>query len=265
MKFIRTLVILYLVILGGLWAFRISLLYPFDPTQVAPSAVGLNQVATHELLGKDGTKLVVWAAPARAGKPIIVYFHGNAGNLANRAKRFDILTRRGYGLVAMAYRGSSGSEGVPSEVSITEDTQILMENLSRFIGDTKGNKLIYYGESLGTGVAVKTALSHPADALILEAPYKSIVGLAAQQMPIFPIRSILDERWETIAHISILNIPTFVLHGAQDKVIPVTHGKSVFAASPSMNKTLKILQDRNHHNLWSVEGQTAMYHFINGL
>ena len=138
---------------------------------------------------------------------MIVYFHGNAGNLADRAQRFKLLLKRGYGLVALGYRGSSGSEGSPSEGAITSDALLLIQNLPTFVGNMKGRKIIYYGESLGTGVAIKTSLTHLPDALVLEAPYKSIVELAAQQMPIFPIRTVLDERWNSIKNISTINAP----------------------------------------------------------
>ncbi|MGR3635471.1 MAG: hypothetical protein ACU0BK_06030 [Shimia sp.] len=94
------------------------LIYPFDKTQVSPADAGLSGITEHALQGGDDT-LIVWTSPPRKGKPVIFYLHGNAGNLAARAGRFRRFTDRGYGLIALAYPGSSGSSGTPSQESLS--------------------------------------------------------------------------------------------------------------------------------------------------
>jgi fermentation-respiration switch protein FrsA (DUF1100 family) len=263
-KLLKWIVVLYCLGLAGVWFGRFALIYPFNPEYVSTRDAGEPRLVERSLTSFDGTKLIVWTAKAATNKPTVIYFHGNAGNLATRAQRFDRLLDRGFGVVAMAYRGSSGSQGHPDQKLIMRDTVVLHDALSA-LGVADKSKRIFYGESLGTGVAVQLANSHPPDALILEAPYKSITDLAAKQMPIFPIRLILDQRWSTLETIESIDVPLLVLHGEQDQLIPVDHGKAVFNASPSKKKILKIVKTGGHENLWSVEGQTAIYDFIKNL
>jgi fermentation-respiration switch protein FrsA (DUF1100 family) len=262
---LKTVIILYIAAFAIVWIARTWLIYPFSSVHKTPAQAGEPRLSEKTLTTPDGNTLVVWARPAKGRKATIVYFHGNAGNLAGRAQRFDRLIDRGYGVVAMAYRGSSGSTGRPSEDMITQDTVLLRKNLTQLLGHNPKGKIVYYGESLGTGVATKLAVSYPPDALILEAPYTSVVDLAAAQMPFFPIRAVLDQRWETDQHISKVTKPTLILHGTSDRVIPYRHGKAVLAASGAKHKRLKTIKGGNHLSAFSVEGQKSIYRFIEGL
>ena len=259
------LIILYFAAFATVWVARISLIYPFSTAYQTPKDAGEPRLSEYKLKTDDGNTLIIWARPAKGRKATVLYFHGNAGNLAGRAQRFDRLIGRGYGVVAMAYRGSGGSTGKPSEDVITKDAILLRANLAQILGKAPKGKIIYYGESLGTGVATKLATTTLPDALILEAPYTAIVDLAAKQMPFFPIRTMLDQRWETREHIIGVNTPTLVLHGTGDRVIPYTHGKMIFSLSPAKNKVMKTLHGGGHLSAFSVEGQTAIYRFIEGL
>lgn len=260
-RLLQWIIILYCLGLAGVWFGRFALIYPFNPTYVSPRDAGEARLTDNRLTTFDDIALVVWTAAPKSGKPTFIYFHGNAGNLATRAERFDRLLDRGFGVVAMGYRGSSGSQGKPNQTDIQRDTITLINRLDA-LGIPKSSKRIYYGESLGTGVAVQLAKTHPPDAIILEAPYTSITDLATAQLPFFPIGMILDQRWDTLAAIQTLTTPLLVLHGQQDQLIPVAHGKTVFQASASPIKTLKIIDSAGHDNLWSVEGQTAIYDFV---
>lgn len=257
-KILKFLVLFYCLALAGIWFGRFALIYPFDKTQISPALAGDARLTTVSFNSFDKTPLIVWQAAAKSNKPTIVYFHGNAGNLAGRIERFRRLLDRGYGVVAMAYRGSSGSQGRPNQAIIVKDARWLIENFPSL----KNKKLVYYGESLGTGVSAQLSKTHPPSALILEAPFRSLTELAADLLPFFPIRTILDQPWNTIGIIPALDVPLLVLHGSHDKLIPVDHGQSVFDASPSSQKRLKILPDRGHSNLWSVEGQKSIYTFL---
>ncbi len=247
------------------WFARISLIYPFDPSHITPRQAGEVRLTEKTLTTDDGKVLIVWERPAKEYKATLVYFPGNAGNLAGRAWRFGNLIDRGYGVVALAYRGSGGSTGRPSEAAISKDAVLLRHNLPLILGHPPKGKIIYYGESLGTGVATKLAVIYPPDALILEAPYTSIVDLAAKQMPFFPIRTVLDQRWETTKYITQTESPTLIIHGTHDQVVPYAMGKTLFALSPAKNKVLKTLQEAGHLSAFSSLGQTAIYRFIEGL
>lgn len=260
-------VLVYISTYAVIWYARIGLIYPFSlqETYKTPLQAGVPQLTEKTMTTKDGETLILWVSPAKGRKATFIYFHGNAGALSGRANRFNELTNRGYGLVAIAYRGSSGSTGQPSEVTITNDTQLLIERLPMVLGEIPKGKVIYYGESLGTGVATKLALINPPDALILEAPYTSIVSLAAMRMPYFPIRMTLDQRWETERYIKKVSSPTLVIHGTRDQVIPYSMGKSIFTLSGSAAKQMKTIKGGNHLSAFTAKGQAAVYRFIDGL
>jgi uncharacterized protein len=260
-----TALFVYIAAFAIVWLARTWLIYPFDPTYTTPAQAGEPRLSEKILTTDDGQSLIIWARAAMGRKATIVYFHGNAGNLAARAERFNRLINRGYGVVAMAYRGSSGSSGRPSETLISKDALLLRANLKQVLGQEPKGKIIYFGESLGTGVAIKLATRIRPDALILEAPYTSIVDLAAKQMPVFPIRTVLDQRWESRAYIGEITNPTLILHGTDDRVIPYSHGKTMFDLSPAKNKVMITIKGGGHLSAFSVEGQTAIYRFIEGL
>lgn len=260
-------VLVYITALAVIWYARIGLIYPFSlqATYKTPLQAGVPQLTEKNLITEDGETLILWVHPAKGRKATFIYFHGNAGSLSGRANRFNELTNRGYGIVAIAYRGSSGSTGQPSEVNITMDSKLLIERLPTILGKAPTGKIIYYGESLGTGVAAKLALANPPDALILEAPYTSIVSLAAMRMPYFPIRLILEQRWETENYIKKVRVPTLVIHGTRDQVIPYGMGESIFALSGSTAKQMKTIRGGNHLSAFTTKGQAAIYRFVEGL
>jgi len=264
-RLIFACVFLYIGSFALLWMARAQFIYPFNPTYISPTDAGEPRLQEYSLTTKDGETLVVWKRAAQGRKATFVYFHGNAGNLAGRATRFNRLIGRGYGVVALGYRGSSGSTGKPSEEAITQDALELRRALPDILGDSPKGKIIYYGESLGTGIATKLAASMPPDALILEAPYTSVVSLAAKHMPYYPIHRVLDERWETDTYIPQVKNPTLVLHGTHDTVIPYEHGETVFDLSGARNKRFVSIQNGHHLSGFSIEGQKAIYRFIEGL
>lgn len=240
------------------------LLYHFDPTRVAPAEAGLPNV---QEVTRDG--LVLWtAAPAR-GKPTILYFHGNAGNLANRAGRFRAFLARGYGLVAMAYPGSSGSTGPQQADAIQKQAEALYRTLPGLVGS---GPVILYGESLGTGVAVALTASTAADevkgigppvAMVLEAPYTSILDIGRQAYPALdPLFDVLPDRWISRRWIANRDIPLLILHGTNDQVVPFEMGQTLYDLSAAKDKTLIAVPGAGHQNIWQPDAQRALYRFL---
>ncbi|MEZ5923139.1 MAG: alpha/beta hydrolase [Hyphomicrobiaceae bacterium] len=218
----------YLVAGLALYAGQRRLMYPADPTRVAPARIGLD-VSEVELQTHDGERLVAWHAKARPGKPTLLYFHGNGGNLAGRSDRIGLYRREGYGLLMMAYRGYSGSTGRPSEAGNVADARLAYRWL-REAGVT-GDQIVLYGESLGTGVAVQLAASEPVKGMILDAPYTSIADVAQRHYPWMWVRPFVLDRYDSIGIIPTVHVPLLVLHGARDRIVPVDMGEAVFAAA----------------------------------
>jgi len=251
------------LIFAGIAAFLKSgeglLVYPFDPRYVRPSQAGEPRLHEVKLITSDDETLVIWHAEAKSGKPTILYFHGNGGGLADRVQRFDRLLDRGYGLIAPAYRRSSGSTGTPSEAALSSDA---LEILGYFAPQ---QPLIYYGESLGTGVAVKLARRKPPLALLLEAPYTSIPDVVDLTYSVPGLRALMRENWHTEENIKLVTAPTLIIHGTDDQIVPFSLGQRVYAASPAPVKTFIRAQGLGHSNLWTPKNQGAIYRFIDAL
>ncbi|MBA85303.1 alpha/beta hydrolase [Thalassobius sp. S69A] len=238
------------------------LFYPFDPRHVAPAQAGLSGVTETRLDTPDGKSLIVWSAPAQAGQPVILYFHGNAGNLAVRAGRFQHFLDRGYGLIAPAYRGSSGSSGTPSEATLTADARLIYDRMK------PPGPVVVYGESLGTAVAISlvAGLDRKPAGLLLEAPFTSIKALARAHYPaLADYADKLQNKWPSRARAGQLSLPLFILHGTQDELIPHKMGKAIYKAAPGPRKTFYSVKGGGHTDLWRSTTLPRIWRFIDGL
>jgi fermentation-respiration switch protein FrsA (DUF1100 family) len=263
-KFLAVSVAFYCALFAVFWLARLTLIYPLDPSYVPLKGTGLTDVVEHQLETPDGETLIVWVAEPQASKPLILYFPGNAGNLGHRAQRFRRLQARGFGFVAMAYRGSGGSGGSPNERHISADAIQIRESLLHFLDFDPQDIVVYYGESLGTGVAAKLAATHAPDGLILEAPFTSLVNVAAAQLPIFPVKLVLDEVWDSTEYLKTVSAPLLIIHGTDDTIVPYDMGAALFAAASSDQKQMITVKGGSHFNLWTADTQRQLFRFLNG-
>lgn len=259
----------FLAIAAALWGL-LSLyerwsVYPLDDTRIDPAQVGLPALREVRFRANDQT-LILWVAEPKGDKPVILYFHGNAGNLANRAQRFSLMIDQGYGLVALAYRGSGGSTGRPSERAITADATALYDRISEVLPGTDADRLVLYGESLGSGVAarlVSLRAERQPRAVILEAPYTSIPDVARHHMPWTAALSWkMTNRWDTKEHIASLQAPLLILHGDRDRVIPFAQGQRVHERAATADKTFLAVNGAGHDALWREDTRASLWQFI---
>ncbi len=239
-----------LCLFGGCALATRAALYHPDPTQVAPGAAGLSEAREVMFVVGDGTELVTWRAPAQEGEATIVYFHGNASNLANRAAFFRLMVDEGFGLAALSYRGFGGSGGRASEAAIIGDALAFVDALVAEGADP--TSLVLYGESLGSGVAVQVAAQRPVAGLVLHAPYDAVDDVAARVAPFLAPRLLLTDRYRSIDHIGDVTAPILWLHGDSDGVIPIAHGQRLFDAARS-DKTAVTVPGAGHNDLYGAE------------
>lgn len=275
MRFLTRLVVMLLVlVLGTVVLGNMAerwVIYPFDPTRVAPADRGLVTVDETSFENDDET-LVAWISPPKNGKPIVLYFHGNAGNLAARTARFQRFLARGYGLFAPAYRGSSGSSGTPSEQALRWDAETAYHSMFEHFPNLRAEQVVLYGESLGTAVALgllntpstNSAKGYgPPAAVILEAPFTSIPALAEHHYPgTGSLAENLDNTWRSLDRATALTMPLLILHGTQDDLIPIEMGRQIFAAAPSKEKDFHVVQGAGHTDLWRASTQARLWRFI---
>src|SRR5580692_722082 len=163
-----------------------SFLFPIPTVaRMSPQQAGFPEAEEHVLTTADGEKVIVWHVPAKPGHAVILYFPGNGDFLAGGVSRFKAMTSDGTGLVALSYRGYAGSSGAPSEYGILQDAAAAYAfTTERYAAD----RIVAWGFSLGTGVAVALAAEHPVGKLILEAPYTSTAEVAARTFRFVPVR-----------------------------------------------------------------------------
>ncbi len=239
---------LYVIASGSLYVFQRRLIYVPDPDREAPAEIGLRGVREIVLRTPDGARLITWYAAAAHGKPTFLYFHGNAGNLADRADRIRRFTGAGYGLFMPSYRGYSGSTGSPSEAAIVADARLAYDHL-RGLGVPE-RAIVLYGESLGSGVAVRLASERPVGAVILDAPYTSLPDVGKLMYPIMPVRTFMLDRFESKTFITSVHAPILILHGTNDAVVPIALGKALFDAA-NKPKEMAVLQGAGHSDIYA--------------
>lgn len=214
-----------------------------DPVRTRPAEAGLPGVEEVEIATRDGERVIAWWGKARPGQPTLLYFHGNAGSLADRSERIARFLARDYGVFIMTYRGFGGSTGTPSERANVADAMEAYDRLAA--AGTSADDIIIYGESLGTGIAVQVAVEKPAAGIILDAPYTTLLDVAEVHYPHLPSRLFMTDRYETMRYIPRLKSPLLIVHGNEDRVIPVSMGKALHAAATAP-KEIAVIAGAGH-------------------
>jgi len=216
----------YLCGLVALFFAQRAFIFPIPQTVRTPPAVaGFPEAEEHALATADGEKVIVWHVPAKPGHAVVIYFPGNGDFLAGLVGRFRDITSDGTGLVALSYRGYAGSSGRPSEQGLLRDAEAAYAFTSaRYSAD----RIVVWGFSLGSGVAVALAADQRVGKLILEAPYTSITDVAAARFRIVPVRWLITDRFRSDERIARVTAPLLIMHGARDGTIPIMMGERLF-------------------------------------
>jgi hypothetical protein len=237
----------YAALLGLLFVKQRDLIYPRNPARAETTGVDLPALEEITLTAADGERLVAWVVPPRAGKPVLLFFHGNAGNFARpvRQARFRALTEDGTGLFAVNYRGYGGSSGAPTEAGLHLDARAAYGAAVARFGAVS---LIGYGESLGTGVVLKLGAEVPLAAVILEAPYLSTAAVAQSVYPFVPISLLMLDQFRSDEIIGRVRAPLLILHGERDGVIPIAQGVALYAMANEPKRLVRF-PDGGHEDL----------------
>jgi len=221
----------YATVTLGMYLGQRKLQYVPDTRLVHPAERGVADFRSVFIPTGDGEKLAGWyAAPPRDGAPVIVYFQGNAQAVADRYERFDHFHREGYGVLAINYRGYGGSTGSPSEAGLIADGRAAIGFLKA--QGVRQQRMILYGESLGSGVVMQLAAAEatrPA-ALILEAPYASAADIARGIYWFLPVDLLMKDQFRSIDFAASVDVPVFIHHGDADRVVPIAQGRRLYAA-----------------------------------
>jgi len=259
LNLVLSLIGTYALICAGGFVLHRYFIYLPDKTRYAPRDVGLATVREVTFRGQDGVKLIAWYQPARGKKPTLLYFTGNSGSTANRARKIEAIAASGYGVFMLNYRRYGGSAGWPSEANNVADAAAAYDYLED-IG-VPPRDIVAYGESLGTGVATRLTLQRPVKALVLEAPFTSIVDVGHQVWWFLPLGLIMTDQYRTIDRIGSVNVPLMIVHGARDDLIPVSHARQIYGAA-NEPKSLAILRSAGHNDLFEQGAWPKVAEFL---
>jgi len=226
LKWLLVAVLGYGALLVLMYVFLRSLMYFPDNKRTPPALAGLPQAEEVVLVSSDGEKLIAWHVPPRAGKKLVIYFQGNAGALDLRAERFGRLTADGTGVLALCYRGYGGSTGSPSEAGLIRDALAAYDYA---VARQPAARIVLWGESLGTGVAVALAAERDVGGVILDAPFSSIADVGAAAYPFAPVRWLIKDSFHSDRRIAHVHAPLLIRHGEGDAVVPIRFGQRLFA------------------------------------
>ena len=231
-----------------IWALQRRLIYfPFGEVPT-PEALGLTSVEPITFTTADGLTLRGWffASPRSPAWYTVLVFNGNAGNRAYRVPLALALRRHNVAVLLFDYRGYGGSPGTPTEVGLAADGRAARAYL---VGrpDVDSARILYFGESLGSAVAVTLAVEHPPAALILRSPFTSLTDLGQFHYPFLPVRWLLRDRFNSIDHIRQIRCSLLVVAGARDRIVPAEQSRSLYDAAISP-KTLRLVPDADHND-----------------
>ena len=250
MTVLKWLVILvsvgYCIGLAVLFFAQRSFIFPVPQTaRTAPETAGLGAAEEHLLTTADGETIIVWHVPAKPGHAVVIYFHGNGDFLAGLVGRFRNITADGTGLVALSYRGYAGSTGRPSEQGLLCDAAAAYAFATARYG---ADRIVVWGFSLGSGVAVALAATQRIGKLILEAPYSSIAEVAAAAFPLLPVRGLIRDPFRSDQRIGHVTAPLLIMHGARDSTISINLGERLFALAHEPKQFVRF-PDGGHNDL----------------
>lgn len=246
--------------MGALYLGQRSLLYQPDRTRPEPAAYGVPEVAEVGLRTADGLELLAWwRAAAGPGTPVLLFLHGNAGHIGHRATKLRPFLARGWGALLVSWRGYGGNPGRPTEEGLLQDAAAGM----RFLADrgVAATRVVVYGESLGSGPAVRIAAESEVGALVLEAPFTSITDLARRLFPYVPVGRLVKDRFASIERIGGLAVPVLIVHGERDLTVPVSHGRALLAAAPPA-KAGHFVPEAGHNDLYAFGIASVIARFV---
>ncbi|MHC8367310.1 alpha/beta hydrolase [Pseudomonas sp. ZT5P21] len=226
---------LYLALCLALFVFQRALIYfPQPAAIVAPETLLTLSVAD--------TQVQATVRP-HDGPNALIYFGGNAEDVSRNLPVFS-KAFPDHALYLLHYRGFGGSTGSPSEEAISRDAMTLFDK----VYDTHPH-IAVVGRSLGSGVAVRLASQRPATRLILITPYNSLEDLAVRQYPIFPVKWLLQDKFESWKYAAHISIPTLLLAAGQDDIIPRSSTEELYGHFAKGVATLKVLPDVGHNSI----------------
>ena len=225
--------------------------FPTRELECTPDQMGLSYEDVF-FNTEDGIRLHGWFVPGTTDFTWL-WFHGNGGNVGHRVTEMALLHQTlGMSLLIFDYRGYGNSQGTPSEQGTYLDARAALHYL-RERSDVDPRRIIYFGHSLGTAVAVELAAAIAPLGLILVSPFASVRDMARKVFPLLPFGWLVRDKYNSLARITAIKCPLLILHGDQDELVPFSQAEKLFqAANPP--KRFELLPGTGHNDTFEASG-----------
>jgi uncharacterized protein len=235
------------VLLGAFWLTQRRMMYFPSGDVPMPAEVGLPGAENVTFRTADGLMLSGWFVRAsQPGATTVLVFNGNAGNRSYRADIARRLSAEGMAVLLFDYRGYGGNSGSPTEQGLALDARAARDYvLTR--PDVDASRIAYFGESLGSGVAVRLAVEHAPRALILRSPFTSFVDVGRVHYGWLPVGLLMRDRYPSLDRIKQIRSPLMIIAGSRDAIVPVEQSRRLFDAA-NEPKRLVIIEGADHND-----------------
>jgi uncharacterized protein len=253
----RTVEILHLLAIGFVaivlwlrWNEPRMLYYPIREIESTPATLGL-KYDDLTLTASDGIRINGWYLPASESaitnfttQTTVLFFHGNAGNIADRFEKLDVLHALGADVLIIDYRGYGRSEGKPNEDGTYRDARAAYDYLTKTL-NREPKSVVVYGESLGSAVAADLASKVEVGGLVLEEAFTSIPDVGQRMFPFLPVRWLVRNKYDTLSKMPRIHAPLLILHSRDDEFFDLRHAQRILAAA---NEPKQLIELRGSHN-----------------
>ena len=241
-------VCLLAVLMGLLWALQRRLVYLPGAGPVPAAADAVPGGRDVRLTTTDGLTLGAWFVPgATAEAPAVLVANGNGGHRGLRAPLARALSAAGLAVLLFDYRGYGGNPGTPSEEGLALDVRAARSYLVEEAG-VPGERLVYYGESLGCAVVTELAVEHPPAGLVLRSPFVDLAAVGSEHYPFLPVRALLRDRYPVAEQIAGVEAPPTVVYGSADTIVPPAQSRQVADAAARLHRRIEV--PGADHNDW---------------
>lgn len=244
-----------------LYLFQASFIYfPTHDSAGTPAAIGLDYEDI-KFKAADGVTLSGWYVPATDSRQVVLFFHGNAGNISHRLESIAQFHRLGLSVFIIDYRGYGLSTGKVSE----EGTYLDAAAAWKYLVEERGvepEQIIIFGRSLGGAIAAWLAQHHPPQLLILESTFTSVPDMGARQFPFLPVRLLARIRYNTVDRLPEVSAPILIVHSPDDEIIPYSHGRRLFEVAPEPKEFLQITGGHNEGFVVSQNYEAGLKSFV---
>jgi fermentation-respiration switch protein FrsA (DUF1100 family) len=252
------LVLLFAVLVGLLWTLQRHLIYLPDGGPVGRAASVLPGAEDVVLRTEDGLELGGWFLPGPTrDAPAVLVANGNGGHRGLRVALARRLGQAGLAVLLFDYRGYGGNPGSPSEQGLALDARAARAFLVEEAGVPE-ERLVYFGESLGCAVVTELATAHPPAGLVLRSPFVDLAAVGREHYPFLPVRALLRDRYPVAERIGRVRVPTTVVYGSRDSIVPPTQSRAVAEAAPQLHRLIEV-PGADHNDLVLLDGDEVVH------